>query len=54
MWLAGFLVTKCLLRLAACLTLAGSTGWCGMAVVLSKMPWNTVEWGCGNATCCSV
>ena len=22
------------------LTLAGSTGWCGLAILLSKMPWN--------------
>ena len=54
MWLAGFLVTKWLQRLAACLTLAGFTGWCGMAVALSKMPSNTVECGCGNVTSCSV
>lgn len=40
--------------LGAGLTLAGSTGWCGMAVVLSKMPWNKVECGCGNSTSCSV
>ena len=40
--------------LGAGLTLAGSTGWCGMAVVLSKMPWNKVECGCGNVTSCSI
>lgn len=26
--------------LGAGLTLAGSTGWCGLAIFLSKMPWN--------------
>ncbi len=26
--------------LGAGLTLAGSTGWCGLALLLSKMPWN--------------
>ena len=26
--------------LGAGLSLAGSTGWCGLAIVLSKMPWN--------------
>lgn len=25
------------------LTLAGSTGWCGLAILLSKMPWNRVS-----------
>lgn len=24
------------------LTLAGSTGWCGLAILMSKMPWNRV------------
>jgi rhodanese-related sulfurtransferase len=33
------------------LTLAGATGWCGMALVLSKMPWNKVECGCGKSSC---
>ena len=28
--------------LGAGLTLAGSTGWCGLAILLSKMPWNKV------------
>jgi rhodanese-related sulfurtransferase len=36
------------------LTLAGSTGWCGLAILLSKMPWNKVECGCGNVKSCSV
>jgi rhodanese-related sulfurtransferase len=31
------------------LVFAGSTGWCGLAILLSKMPWNRVE---GQA-CCS-
>jgi rhodanese-related sulfurtransferase len=26
--------------LGAGLTLAGSTGWCGLAILLSRMPWN--------------
>jgi rhodanese-related sulfurtransferase len=29
--------------LGAGLTLAGSTGWCGLAILLSKMPWNRVN-----------
>jgi len=40
--------------LGAGLALAGATGWCGMAVVLSRMPWNKVECGSGKATSCSV
>jgi len=24
------------------LTLAGATGWCGLALLLGKMPWNRV------------
>ncbi len=31
------------------LTMAGSTGWCGLAILMSKMPWNRVA---GQA-CCS-
>lgn len=31
------------------LTFAGSTGWCGLAILMSKMPWNRVA---GQA-CCS-
>ncbi len=31
------------------LVLAGSTGWCGLAILLSKMPWNRIN---GQA-CCS-
>jgi rhodanese-related sulfurtransferase len=40
--------------LGAGLTLAGSTGWCGLAILLSKMPWNKVECGGGKVTSCSV
>ncbi len=29
--------------LGAGLILAGSTGWCGLAILLSKMPWNRCE-----------
>lgn len=29
------------------LTMAGATGWCGLAILMSKMPWNRVE-GCGT------
>ena len=31
------------------LTFAGSTGWCGLAILLSKMPWNRID----GQTCCS-
>jgi rhodanese-related sulfurtransferase len=40
--------------LGAGLTLAGSTGWCGLAILLSKMPWNRMSGGCGKTTSCSV
>lgn len=30
------------------LTMAGSTGWCGLAILMAKMPWNRV-----NAQSCS-
>jgi rhodanese-related sulfurtransferase len=36
------------------LVLAGATGWCGLAVVLSKMPWNKIECGGCKVTSCSV
>lgn len=36
------------------LMLAGATGWCGLAMVLSKMPWNKVECGGCKVTSCSV
>lgn len=36
------------------LSMAGATGWCGLAILLSKMPWNKVD-GCGcKVTSCSV
>ncbi len=39
--------------LGAGLTMAGSTGWCGLAILLSKMPWNRME--CGRTVnSCSV
>ncbi len=31
------------------LTMAGSTGWCGLAILLSKMPWNRVA----GQSCCA-
>lgn len=40
--------------LGAGLTMAGSTGWCGLAILLSKMPWNKVECCGKNVTSCSV
>ncbi|MDP3852039.1 MAG: rhodanese-like domain-containing protein [Luteolibacter sp.] len=40
--------------LGAGLTMAGSTGWCGLAILLSKMPWNKVECGGRNVKSCSV
>lgn len=36
--------------LGAGLTLAGSTGWCGLALLLAKMPWNSNSSKCG-ASC---
>jgi rhodanese-related sulfurtransferase len=35
------------------LTLAGSTGWCGLAILLSKMPWNKINGCCSNAKSCN-
>jgi rhodanese-related sulfurtransferase len=32
------------------LTMAGSTGWCGLAILMSKMPWNRVA---GESCCAS-
>jgi hypothetical protein len=40
--------------LGAGLTMAGSTGWCGLAILLSKMPWNKVRCAGGNVKSCSV
>lgn len=31
------------------LTFAGSTGWCGLAILMSKMPWNRVA----SQSCCA-
>jgi rhodanese-related sulfurtransferase len=36
------------------LTLAGSTGWCGLAILLSKMPWNKVECAGKDCQSCSL
>ncbi|MEY4485297.1 MAG: hypothetical protein RL693_2749 [Verrucomicrobiota bacterium] len=35
------------------LVFAGSTGWCGLAILLSKMPWNRVP-GAGATSSCTV
>lgn len=40
--------------LGAGLTMAGATGWCGLAILLSKMPWNKVGCGGGKVSSCSV
>jgi rhodanese-related sulfurtransferase len=40
--------------LGAGLTMAGATGWCGLAILLSKMPWNKVACGCGKSATCSI
>lgn len=34
------------------LMFAGATGWCGMAMLLGRMPWNRVS-GSGGASCAS-
>lgn len=33
------------------LTLAGSTGWCGLGMLLSKMPWNRTEEQASGSCC---
>jgi hypothetical protein len=35
------------------LTMAGSTGWCGLAILMSKMPWNRVpgQSSCADGNC---
>lgn len=33
------------------LTMAGSTGWCGLALLLAKMPWNKTD-APAKASCC--
>lgn len=38
--------------LGAGLTLAGSTGWCGLALFLSKMPWNKTH--APAQSCCAI
>lgn len=40
--------------LGAGLTMAGATGWCGLAILLSKMPWNKVDCGGGGVKSCTV
>ena len=40
--------------LGAGLTMAGATGWCGLAILLSKMPWNKVDGGGCTVTSCSI
>ena len=44
-WLSAFF--------GAGLTFAGLTGWCGLAILMSKMPWNRVGGGsaCGTQSC---
>lgn len=44
-WLSGFF--------GAGLTFAGLTGWCGLAILMSKMPWNRVKGGqpCNTKSC---
>jgi rhodanese-related sulfurtransferase len=36
------------------LTLAGSTGWCGLAILLSRMPWNQSSCSSQNVKSCSL
>lgn len=36
------------LFLGAGLTMAGATGWCGLAILLSKMPWNQTGASCAR------
>jgi rhodanese-related sulfurtransferase len=37
------------------LTMAGSTGWCGLAILMSKMPWNRVAGqSCSASGSCSL
>lgn len=51
--LLGVFVTEWFLILSgfvgAGLMFAGLSGWCGMAMLLGKMPWNTT--GCAGASC---
>jgi rhodanese-related sulfurtransferase len=41
LWLAVFM--------GAGLVFAGASGWCGLAILLSKMPWNRSSCGCANS-----
>lgn len=36
------------------LSFAGATGWCGLAVLLSKMPWNRTDEACSGVRSCSI
>ncbi|MCB1132313.1 MAG: rhodanese-like domain-containing protein [Verrucomicrobiae bacterium] len=36
------------------LAVAGATGWCGLAMLLSKMPWNRIEGTCSGVRSCSL
>ena len=36
------------------LAIAGATGWCGLAMLLSKMPWNRVDGACSGVRSCSI
>jgi rhodanese-related sulfurtransferase len=36
------------------LTFAGATGWCGLAIFLSRMPWNKVQGGSASAQTCTL
>jgi len=53
--LLGFFVSAWFFTLSAFvgggLLLAGATGWCGMAKLLGRMPWNRVDSGCGPNSC---
>jgi len=40
--------------LGAGLTMAGSTGWCGLAILLSKMPWNRMNGAACDVKSCSI
>lgn len=42
------------LFLGAGLTMAGATGWCGLAILLAKMPWNRVDTPCSTTRSCSL
>jgi uncharacterized membrane protein YfcA len=35
------------------LVFAGVTDWCGMGLLLAKMPWNQQS-GCASGSCCEV